>query len=286
MTFDIQHFYHAPSGTLSYLVSDPDSREAAVIDPVIGFSVVSGRLDRSPVDDIVAAVRAQNLEVRWILETHAHADHLSGARYVQSDVGGKIGIGTGIRQVQAHFAKVFNVEPTFNADGSQFDHLFADGDAVPLGTQSGRVIATPGHTSDSVTYLFGNAAFIGDSMFAPDIGTARCDFPGGNAAELYTSIQTLLSLPEGTRFYLCHDYPPEGRDVRVDVPLEEQASDNLHVGGGRSLEEFIAMREARDSQLALPALLLPSIQVNIRAGDLPPAEKNGVSYLKLPVDLL
>lgn len=286
MTFDIQHFYHAASGTLSYLVSDPDSGEAAVIDPVLGFSVVSGRLDRSPVNDIVDAVRARNLNVCWVLETHAHADHLSGARYVQAEVGGKIGIGNGIRQVQAHFAKVFNLESTFPADGSQFDHLFSDGDAVPLGAQSGRVIATPGHTSDSVTYLFGNAAFIGDSMFAPDIGTARCDFPGGDAAELYKSIHTLLSLSPDTRFYLCHDYPPEGRDVRVDVPLDEQVSDNLHVGGGRSLEDFIAMREARDAQLALPALLLPSIQVNIRAGDLPPAEGNGVSYLKLPVNLL
>ena len=286
MSFDIQHFFHESSGTLSYLVSDPDSKAAAVIDPVVGFSVVSGRLDQAPVSDIATAVREQGLTLRWILETHAHADHLSGARYLQAELGGEIGIGAGIVQVQSHFAGVFNLGSDFANDGSQFDRLFGDGDEVPLGEQSGRVIATPGHTNDSVTYLFGDAAFIGDSMFAPDIGTARCDFPGGDAAELYSSIQKLLSLPPSTRFFLCHDYPPQGRELRVDVALEEQAKDNLHVGGARSLEEFVAMREARDAQLSLPALILPAIQVNIRAGDLPDAESNAVSYLKLPVDLL
>ncbi len=286
MTFDIQHFFHTSSGTLSYLVSDPVSKEAVVIDPVIGFSVVSGRLDHGPVNDIVAAVRERELELRWILETHAHADHLSGARYLQAELGGAIGIGAGIAQVQTHFAGVFNLGEGFATDGGQFDCLFHDGDDVPLGDQAGRVIATPGHTSDSMTYLFGDAAFIGDSLFAPDLGTARCDFPGGDASELYASIQKLLALPADTRFYLCHDYPPDGRDVRVDVTLAEQARDNLHIGGGRGLEDFVAMREARDAELSLPALILPAIQVNIRAGDLPDADSNGVSYLKLPVDVL
>ncbi|MEM9209592.1 MAG: MBL fold metallo-hydrolase [Pseudomonadota bacterium] len=285
MTPDIQHFFHAASGTLSYLVSDPVSGEAAAIDPVVGFSVVSGRLDLAPVNALAAAVRQQGLTLRWILETHAHADHLSGARYLQRETGGEIGIGAGIVEVQTHFAGVFNLGPGFASDGRQFDRLFDDGDTVPLGELEGRVMATPGHTNDSVTYLFGDAAFIGDSMFAPDIGTARCDFPGGDATKLYASIQKLLTLPQSTHFYLCHDYPPEGRGVRVDVPLAEQAAENRHIGGGRSQDDFVAMRRARDEQLSLPALILPAIQVNIRAGDLPEAEGNGVSYLKLPVDL-
>ena len=283
---DIKHFYHQSTGTLSYVVSDLDTKQAAIIDPVLGLSVISGRTDTGPVEQLTSYLDEQGLSLEWILETHAHADHLSGAKPLQSAAGGRIGIGEGIRDVQAHFADVFNVADSVPADGRQFDHLFTDGEMIPLGRSAGRVMATPGHTSDSVTYIFGDAAFIGDTMFAPDFGTARCDFPGGDAGQLYDSIQKLLALPESTRFFLCHDYPPDGRELRVDVPLAEQRDSNKHVGGGVSRDDYIAMRTARDAELDLPVLILPAIQVNIRAGALPPAEGNGISYLRIPVDLL
>jgi glyoxylase-like metal-dependent hydrolase (beta-lactamase superfamily II) len=283
---DIQHFYHEPTGTLSYVVSDRDSARAAVVDPVLGLSVVSGRTDDAPVRELADYLHRNDLALEWILETHAHADHLSGAKALQAMAGGRIGIGAGIRKVQAHFAGVFNVEDSVPADGSQFDHLFTDGEEFLLGESVGRVLATPGHTSDSITYLFDDAAFIGDTMFAPDFGTARCDFPGGDAGRLYDSIQKLLQLPEATRYFLCHDYPPDGRDLRVDVPLTEQRDDNIHVGGGVGRDEFIALRTERDAGLNLPAMILPALQVNIRGGALPEPEANGVSYLKIPLDLL
>lgn len=282
----IRHFYHEPTGTLSYVVADPDEDRAAVIDAVLGFSVVSGRVDRSPADEIIGFLRERNLALDWILETHAHADHLSAATLIRNELGGRIAIGEGIRSVQAHFAEVFNLKPPFVADGSQFDRLFADGDTFDIGGLEARVIATPGHTSDSITYLVGDAAFVGDSLFMPDFGTARCDFPGGDASLLYDSIQRLFELPPETRLFMCHDYPPEGRSLRHVVSVAEQRESNVHVGGGRGRAEFVEMRDARDRTLNLPNLIVPAIQVNIRAGEMPPAEDNGVSYLKIPLNLL
>jgi len=283
---DVQHFYHAGTGALSYVVSDPGTRRAAVIDPVLGFSIVSGLTDDTLVRKIIGHLRERNLKLQWILETHAHADHLSAAQYLKSERGGTLGIGAGIRDVQKHFAGVFNYKPPFRADGHQFDQLFADREVFTLGDLEVRVINTPGHTSDSVTYLIGETAFVGDSLFMPDFGTARCDFPGGDAGTLYDSIQKLFALPAGTRLYMCHDYPPEGRGLRFSCTVREQVGTNIHVGNGTSREAFIAMREQRDAGLALPALLLPSIQVNIRAGNFPPPEDNHVSYLKIPLDLM
>jgi glyoxylase-like metal-dependent hydrolase (beta-lactamase superfamily II) len=280
----VKHFYHAPTGTLSYAVSDPASGQAAVIDPVLGFSVVSGRTDREPLDEIVAYLEEQGLTLHWILETHAHADHLSAADLLRSERGGELGIGEGIRQVQSHFAGLFNLGPDFVADGSQFDRLFADGDRFALGDLECRVMHTPGHTNDSVTYVIGDAAFVGDTLFMPDFGTARCDFPGGDAALLYDSIQKLFALPASTRLFMCHDYPPEDRSLRYEVSIAEQRADNIHVGGDAGRDDYVTMREARDACLNLPALILPAIQVNIRSGRLPPPDDNGVSYLRIPID--
>lgn len=282
----VTHFHHAASGTLSYVVSDPASGAAAVIDPVLGFSVVSGRTDVSPSQALLDHIDAHSLTLEWILETHAHADHLSGAPYLRQHSAGKVCIGAGICAVQAHFGKVFNCGADFTADGRQFDTLFEDGDTFSLGDIECRVIGTPGHTSDSVTYVIGDAAFVGDTLFMPDFGTARCDFPGGDAARLYDSIQTILALPADTRLFMCHDYPPAERPLRWETTIAEQIADNIHVGGGRSRDDYIALREARDAQLDLPALLLPAIQVNIRAGELPPADDNAVRYIRIPIDQL
>ena len=268
------------------MVSDPETAAAAIVDPVLDYCVVSGRSDTGPADDIVDYVQAENLSVAWILETHAHADHLSSAPYLQSRVGGKVAIGEGITRVQAHFGPLFNLGPPFAADGHQFDHLFTDGDTFTLGSLTGRVMHTPGHTNDSVTYVIGNAAFVGDTLFMTDFGTARCDFPGGDAGLLYDSIQKLFALPDDTVLYLCHDYPPEDRDARFATTVEEQREHNVHIGGGKRRDDFVALREARDAALNLPALILPSIQVNIQAGNLPAAEDNGIAYLKFPLDTL
>lgn len=283
---NVQHFYHPPTGTLSYVVSDPVSRVAAVIDPVLGFSVVSGRTDRGPLDAISIYLDEQSLSLQWILETHAHADHLSAGDLLRGESGAALCVGEGIRSVQSHFASVFNVGASFTPDGSQFDRLFVDGEEFTLGDIGCRVMHTPGHTNDSVTYVIGDAAFVGDTLFMPDFGTARCDFPGGDAAMLFDSIQKILSLPAETRLFMCHDYPPETRALRFEVSIAEQKADNIHIGGETSRDEYVVMRESRDAALNLPALIVPAIQVNIRAGKLPPAEDNGVSYLRLPVDLL
>lgn len=286
MNPDIQHFYHEQSGTLSYVVTDPATKKAAIIDPVLGFSVISGHTDKAPADAIIRHIEDEGLALEWILETHAHADHISSAQYLKTRLGGRVGIGQGIREVQAHFAPIFNLQAPFVADGHQFDHLFADGEEFALGDISCRVMHTPGHTNDSVTYLIGNAAFVGDTVFMTDFGTARCDFPGGDAGLLYDSIQKLFALPDDTVFYLCHDYPPEGRSLRFDVPIAEQKRDNIHLGGGVSREDYIGMREERDATLSLPALILPSIQVNIQAGHLPRPEDNDIHYIKIPLDSL
>lgn len=283
---DVRHFYHQPTGTLSYVVSDPDTARAAVIDPVLGFSVISGRTDTEPADEIIAYIEKSGLTLEWILETHAHADHLSGAQVLKSTLGGKVAIGEGICKVQEHFASVFNLPAPFAADGRQFDHLFRDDESFALGNIECRVMATPGHTSDSVTYLVGKYAFVGDSLFMVDSGTARCDFPGGDAALLYRSIQNLFALPDDTILCMCHDYQPNGRELRYEVTVREQKDDNIHVGGGTSEEQFVEIRTTRDQTLSLPALILPSIQVNINAGHLPAAEDNNVSYIKIPLDTI
>jgi len=282
----IQHFYDEPTGTLSYVVSDDKSGHAAVIDPVIAYSMVSGRIDAAPSDAIVEYVHKEKLGVEWILETHAHADHVTGAQYIKSKLGGKVAIGEGIRAVQAHFGPVFNLGAPFAADGHQFDKLFADGDTFKIGEQECEVIATPGHTNDSVSYKIGSAIFVGDSMFMPDFGTARCDFPGGDAERLYDSIQRILAFPGDTRLYMCHDYMPGGRDLRWECTVAEQREKNIHIRENVSKAEFAEMRKERDATLNLPALIVPSIQVNIRAGHLPEAEDNDIVYLKTPVDML
>lgn len=286
MSANVSHFHHPASGTLSYVVSDDATGKAVAIDPVLDYSPVSGRTDDTPCRQLIDYVAENSLQLEWILETHAHADHLSGAQLLRDRFGAKLGIGEGIRDVQAHFAEVFNVGPDFVADGSQFDRLFTDGDSFDIGGLSCRVLATPGHTSDSVTYVIDNAAFVGDTLFMPDFGTARCDFPGGDAGLLFDSIQKILALPAATRLFMCHDYPPDDRPLRCETSIAEQRSDNIHIGGGCSREEYIALREARDASLSLPDLILPAIQVNIRAGSFPAPESNSVSYLKIPLDLL
>lgn len=283
---DIRHYYDELTGSLSYVISDPDSKTAAVIDPVLGFSPVSGRTNRFGAQKIVDDIIAEHLSLEWILETHAHADHLTAAQFIKSELGGQVGIGQRIREVQKHFAGVFNLLEPFRADGHQFDRLFSDGDSFQIGNLECRVLDTPGHTNDSVTYLVENAAFVGDSLFMCDFGTARCDFPGGDASLLFDSIQKLFSLPDETRLFMCHDYPPEGRDLRFECTVAEQKRSNIHVGDDVSKREFIDMREKRDATLDLPELILPSVQVNICAGRLPDPEDNQVAYIKIPLDTI
>lgn len=282
----IQHFYDEPTGTLSYVVGDPATGAAAVIDPVLGYSMVSGRTDASPADVVIDYIRDNDLSLEWILETHAHADHLSGAQYIKSRLGGTVAIGEGIRSVQAHFGEVFNLGEGFEADGSEFDYLFSPGEEFKVGELNVEVLATPGHTNDSVSYRFGSAVFVGDSLFMPDFGTARCDFPGGDAKLLYESIRRLLSLPGDTKLYMCHDYRPGGRELRWVCTVDEQRGGNIHAGETVTKPEFVAMRNERDAGLDLPALIVPSIQVNIRAGHLPVAENNKIAYIKTPIDTL
>lgn len=283
---DVQHFYHRPTGTLSYAVADPQTAKAAVIDPVLGFSVVSGRTDTGPAQEIIDFIHTRSLTLEWILETHAHADHLSAAQFVKDALGGKIAIGYGIQQVQAHFAGIFNLQQPFAADGRQFDRLFRDGDTFSIGNLDCRVMDTPGHTSDSITYRIGDAAFVGDSLFMADFGTARCDFPGGDAGLLYDSIQKIFTLPDETRLFMCHDYPPEDRTLRFESTVAEQKESNIHVKSGTRKVDFVSMREKKDATLSLPALILPAIQVNIRAGILPQCEDNEIAYIKIPLDTL
>ena len=268
------------------MVSDPRTSVAAVIDPVLGFSVVSGRTDAAPAKEIIDCIQSNDLKLEWILETHAHADHVSAAQTIKAHLGGKVAIGNGIREVQQTFGEIFNLKSPFAADGRQFDRLFEDGDSFTIGSIDCKVMNTPGHTSDSVTYLIGDCAFVGDSLFMPDFGTARCDFPGGDAALLYDSIQKLFALPGQTKLYMCHDYPPESRSLRFEVSIPEQKKSNAHVKDGTTKADFVAMRKKRDVTLSLPDLLLPAIQINIRAGHLPESEDNDVSYIKLPLDTL
>lgn len=284
----VQSFHHADSGTWSYVVRDPASRASAIIDPVLDFDPKSGRTSTSSAQALLDHARAHDLHVQWLLETHAHADHLSSAHWLKSQhfPQATLAIGVGIRDVQKAFRAVFNLGEHFPANGSQFGHLFADGETFTIGGLAARVIAVPGHTSDSNAYLIGDALFTGDSLFLPDAGSARCDFPGGDAATLYRSIQRLYDLPDATRVFVCHDYGPGGREVRCESTIGDEKRNNIHVRDGVDETSFVAMREARDATLAMPTLILPAVQVNIRAGELPAPEDNGVRYLKLPIDRL
>ncbi len=286
---DVKAFFDEATNTVSYVVTDPASASCAIVDSVLDFDYASGRTDTRSADAIVAHVRDAGLTVDWILETHVHADHLSAAPYLQERLGGKIGIGDRITVVQNTFGKVFNEGTEFQRDGSQFDQLFKEGDSFAIGALPGRVLHTPGHTPACLTYVIGDAAFVGDTMFMPDYGTARCDFPGGSAADLYDSIQKILTLPDDTRIFVCHDYKAPGRDVYAwESTVGEQKVRNVHIGveSGRGKTEFVAMREARDATLPMPRLIIPSLQVNMRAGQMPPADDDGKTFLKVPINTL
>jgi len=283
---EVVAFFDPATSTVSYIVGDPEARACAVVDPVLDFDPKSGRTSTVSADALIARVRELGWTVEWILETHAHADHLSAAPHVKQALGGRIAIGEHIRAVQKVFGDLFNFEKEFLPDGSQFDRLFADGDRFSIGGLEAEVLHTPGHTPACVTYRVGDAAFVGDTLFMPDYGTARCDFPGGDAATLYRSIRRVLSLPDETRLFLCHDYQPGGREPRWETTVAEEKAKNLHVREGVSEADFVALREARDATLEMPVLILPSVQVNVRAGQLPPPEDNGTRYLKLPIDKL
>ena len=281
----VTHFFDEPTNTFSYVVQDHDSSACAIIDSVLDFDYAAGRTDVRSANQIIAFVREKRLEVAWILETHVHADHLSAAPYLHEQLGGKTGIGAHIVEVQEIFGKAFNAGTEFARDGSQFDALFNEGDTFTIGSLEGRVLHTPGHTPACLTYVIGDAAFVGDTLFMPDYGTARCDFPGGDARTLYHSIQKVLSLPEQTRLFLCHDYKAPGRDAyQHETTVAEQRQANAHVHDGISEEEFVKMRTERDATLGMPRLIIPSVQVNMRAGELPPAEDNGQVYLKVPIN--
>ncbi len=281
----IEPFFDPKTWTISYVVSDDATSHAAILDPVLDFDLKSGRTSTESADQMLAYVKEHGLIVDWILETHAHADHLSAARYLQQQVGGQVAIGEHIREVQATFKKLYNLERNFLPDGSQFDHLFTDGETFKLGTLEVTALLVPGHTPADMAYLVDGNLFVGDTMFMPDVGTARADFPGGDAPTLYRSIRRLLSLPPQTKMFVCHDYP-KGRDPAWETTVAEQRASNIHVRDGISEDEFVAMRKARDATLEVPTLLLPSIQINVRAGQMPPADDNGVSYLKIPLNAL
>ncbi|MEP6939055.1 MAG: MBL fold metallo-hydrolase [Rudaea sp.] len=286
MNPQVRSFFDAATNTFSHVVWDPETAKAAVIDAVLDFDEASGRTGSSGADEIVAFVTGQRLRVDWIIDTHAHADHLSAAWHLRERIGGRIAVGERIREVQAHFAAVFGLAD-LRPDGSQFDHLFADGETYLIGNISARAIATPGHTPACVTHLIGDAAFVGDTLFMPDYGTARCDFPGGDARSLYRSIQRLFSMADDTRVFLCHDYAVPGRTGFVgETTIGAQKRGNVHVHSGVGEEAFVALRSARDATLAVPKLLLPSLQVNIRAGELPRADSNGTRYLRIPLDAI
>ncbi|MCY1219493.1 putative metallo-hydrolase [compost metagenome] len=282
----IQPFFDPATWTVTYVVFQVGRPECAIIDSVLDYDPKAGRTSTASADKVVAFVRAHGLRVEWILETHAHADHLSAAPYLKRHLGGQIAIGQNIRNVQGVFKTLFNLEPEFRLDGSQFDHLFDDGATFAIGGLTGRAIHVPGHTPADMAYQIGDAVFVGDTLFMPDVGTARCDFPGGDAHELYRSIRKLLDLPSNRRLFMCHDYPPEGRGPAWETTVRAQREGNIHVHDGVSEEQFVAMRRARDATLAMPTLLLPSVQVNIRAGELPPPDANGVRYLKIPLDVI
>jgi glyoxylase-like metal-dependent hydrolase (beta-lactamase superfamily II) len=282
---EVSAFFDEATNTVSYIVKDPESDACAVIDSVLDFDYASGRTDTRSAEAIVAAVKERGLRVEWILETHVHADHLSAAPFLQERLGGRIGIGEMITVVQDTFGKVFNEGTEFQRDGSQFDRLFREGDSFAVGSLPARVMHTPGHTPACLTYVIGDAAFVGDTMFMPDYGTARCDFPGGSAEALYGSIQRILDLPDETRIFVGHDYKAPGRENYAwETTVGAQKALNVHVGAGRDRDSFVALREARDRTLGMPRLIIPSLQVNMRAGQMPPADESGKTFLKVPVN--
>jgi len=281
---NVSAFFDEATFTITYVVSDPDTSHAAIIDPVLDFDPVSGRTSTHSADEVIAQVKDNGLSIDWIIETHVHADHLSGAPYIKDKLGGTTAIGAGVSAVQKTFKSVFNLKD-LDADGSQFDHLFADGEDFKLGSLDAQAIATPGHTPACVTYVIGDTAYIGDTLFMPDFGSARTDFPGGSAAQLYDSIRKILALPDKTRLFMCHDYKAPGRDEFVwETTVAEQRASNIHISDDVSRDDFVAMREGRDAQLGMPKLILPSLQVNLRAGQLPDPEDNDIRYLKIPLD--
>lgn len=284
MVPQVESFYDPATSTFTYVVFDRDGGRAAIIDPVLDFDPIASRTSTQSADRVLAFLADRALAADWILETHVHADHLSGAAYLKANTGAKLAIGRGVAQLQKRFAALFGLEASFATDGSQFDRLLDDDEWFEIGALQGRAMATPGHTEDSLTYVIGDAAFVGDTLFAPDTGTARTDFPGGDARTLYRSIQKLLSLPEQTRLFLCHDYPSTERAVRAETSIADQKASNVHVKRDVTEDGFVKMRTERDATLAVPRLLLPSLQVNIRAGNLPPPDGNGISYLRLPLN--
>jgi glyoxylase-like metal-dependent hydrolase (beta-lactamase superfamily II) len=287
MNCDVKAFFDEDTFTVSYVVSDPATRHCAVIDPVLDFDLASGRTQTRSADAIISFIQGADFAVEWILETHVHADHLSAAPYLQQQLGGKLGIGSKVTIVQEAFARVFNAGAEFACDGRQFDHLFSDSETFRVGDVKAQALHTPGHTPACVTYLIGDAAFVGDTLFMPDYGTARCDFPGGDARQLYRSIRRIFALPPATRLFVCHDYKAPGRDeYRWESSVAEERIHNIHVHDGIGEDDFVPMRNGRDATLPMPRLILPAVQVNMRAGQLPPAENNGTRYLKLPLDLL
>jgi len=282
---EVTAFFDQDTFTVTYVVRDPNSLKCAVVDSVLDFDYASGRTDTRSADAVIAFVREKGYQVEWLLETHVHADHLSAAPYIQRELGGKIAIGENIRIVQDTFGKVFNEGTEFQRDGSQFDALFTEGASFHIGQMRGDVLHTPGHTPACLTYVIGDAAFVGDTLFMPDFGTARCDFPGGSAEMLWESIQKIMSLPDDTRIFVGHDYKAEGRDQYAwETTVGDQKRLNRHVGAGKSKDDFIRMRTERDAQLAMPRLIIPSLQVNMRAGQMPEPEENGKSYLKVPIN--
>jgi glyoxylase-like metal-dependent hydrolase (beta-lactamase superfamily II) len=281
---DVEAFFDKATNTISYVVMDPASDACAIVDSVLDFDYASGRISYESADAIAAFVREHKRRVEWLIETHVHADHLSAAPYLQQKLGGKIGIGEGIVDVQQTFGKVFNEGSEFQRDGSQFDRLFADGDTYEIGALKARAMHTPGHTPACMTHVIGDAAFVGDTLFMPDGGTARADFPGGDARELFRSIKKVLALPPQTRLFMCHDYGPNGRDIRWEATVADERAHNIHVRDGVSEDDFVALRQARDKTLAMPKLILPSLQVNMKAGRLPEPEKDGKRFLKLPIN--
>jgi glyoxylase-like metal-dependent hydrolase (beta-lactamase superfamily II) len=272
--------------TVTYVVYDRPGGQAAVIDSVLDYDPKSGRTRTVSAQKVVDFVREQRLNVGWILETHAHADHLSAAPWLREQLGGKIAIGGNIRTVPGVFKRIFNLEESFDTNGGQFDHLFADGERFAIGALEGEVMSVPGHTPACVAYRIGDAVFVGDTLFMPDVGTARCDFPGGDAPTLYRSVRKLLSLPPQTRLFMCHDYPPNGRPVAFECTVADQRARNIHVNDSISEQQFVEMRTRRDATLDMPVLILPAVQINIRAGHMPPPEPNGVSYVKIPLNAL
>lgn len=272
--------------TVTYIVYEKEGSPAAIIDSVLDYDPKSGRTKTETADKVIAFVKEKRLSVEWILETHAHADHLTAAPYLKQKLGGKTAIGDHITTVQRVFKGIFNLEPAFATDGQQFDYLMREEETFAIGNLSGRVMYVPGHTPACVAYQIGDAVFVGDTMFMPDVGTARCDFPGGDAKTLYRSVKKILSLPPQTRLFMCHDYPPNDRPVAFETTVAEQRAKNIHMHDGVSEDDFVAMRTKRDATLEMPVLILPSVQVNIRAGEMPPKDDNGVAYLKIPVNAL